>query len=192
MRIGIAFAALACGSLGACASVAPTGLPPVGVQAVAETAPVGTNNEDAADDPAIWRNAADPAASLIVATDKKGGLYVYDLQGAQKSFMPAPGLNNVDLVTLPDGRVLVMASDRSDLAMAHILLAELDTTDASLTVLERIQVGPGEGYGICVGDVAEDGSLNVYSAPKEGVIYRTGLQFLAGTVDDPTTKKRKA
>ena len=42
------------------------------VAATAETEPVGTVNRDAADDPAIWRNPADPAASLIVATDKRG------------------------------------------------------------------------------------------------------------------------
>lgn len=35
------------------------------------------------DDPAIWYNADDPAASLILGTDKEvgGGLYVFDLQG---------------------------------------------------------------------------------------------------------------
>ncbi|PHR98144.1 MAG: 3-phytase, partial [Leeuwenhoekiella sp.] len=40
--------------------------PAVNVTARGETTPVGTANADAADDPAIWRNAADPAASLIV------------------------------------------------------------------------------------------------------------------------------
>ena len=44
--------------------------PAVSVTARGETAPVGTPNADAADDPAIWRNAADPAQSLIVGTDK--------------------------------------------------------------------------------------------------------------------------
>ena len=102
------FALLSLGIAAACATVPPImGDPAVTVTARAETPPVGTANEDAADDPAIWRNAADPAASLVVGTDKKGGLYVYDLKGAQKSFLAAPGLNNVDLVELPDGRVLV-------------------------------------------------------------------------------------
>ena len=31
-----------------------------------------------ADDPAIWRNPADPDRSLVVATAKEGGLRVYD------------------------------------------------------------------------------------------------------------------
>jgi 3-phytase len=37
------------------------------VTARAETVPVGTANDDAADDPAIWHNRARPQASLIVA-----------------------------------------------------------------------------------------------------------------------------
>ncbi|NWM24772.1 phytase, partial [Escherichia coli] len=48
------------------------------VKAIGETQAVASL-EDAADDPAIWRNARDPKRSLIVATDKKAGLNVYDL-----------------------------------------------------------------------------------------------------------------
>ena len=54
-------------------------LPAAVVHATGETEAVATTNADAADDPAIWRNPADPAASLIVGTDKKAGLHVYDL-----------------------------------------------------------------------------------------------------------------
>ncbi|NKB16728.1 MAG: phytase [Sphingomonadales bacterium] len=124
------FALLSLGIAAACATVPPAAIigdPAVSVTAVAETPPVGTANEDAADDPAIWRNPANPAASLIVGTDKKVGLYVYDLKGAQKSFLPAPGLNNVDLVELGDGTVVVAASDRSDLANGQMFLALLVT-----------------------------------------------------------------
>ena len=82
MRLaGLATALLLAG----CATT-PVGLPPASVVALGETEPVGTANEDAADDPAIWRNAADPSQSLIVATDKKAGLYVYGLDGAVRSF----------------------------------------------------------------------------------------------------------
>ena len=70
------------------------------VQARGETQAVGTANADAADDPAIWRNAANPAASLIVATDKKAGLYVYGLDGKVRSFVAAGRVNNVDLIDM--------------------------------------------------------------------------------------------
>lgn len=170
------FALLTLGIAGACATVPPaiTGDPAVSVTARAETPPVGTANEDAADDPAIWRNAANPAASLIVGTDKKGGLYVYDLKGAQKSFLPAPGMNNVDLVELAGGRILVVASDRADLATAHLFLAMLDPASGVLTPAGRIPVGAGEGYGICIAKPASPAKdAVVFSAPKNGVIYAT-------------------
>lgn len=171
------FALLSMGIAAACATIPVQGDPAVTVTAIAETVPVGTVNEDAADDPAIWRNAADPAKSLIVGTDKKGGLYVYDLMGREKSFFAAPGLNNVDLVELGDGRVVVAASDRSNLATAQIMLALLDTATGTLSAAGTIAVGPGEGYGICIdrplsGKVPGN-EFTVFSAPKNGVIYRT-------------------
>lgn len=169
------FALLTLGMVAACATMpAIMGDPAVTVTARAETPPVGTANEDAADDPAIWRNPANPAASLIVGTDKKGGLYVYDLKGAQKSFLAAPGMNNVDLVDLADGRILVIASDRADLATAHLFLATLDPASGVLTPAGRIPVGAGEGYGICIAKPATPAKdAVVFSAPKNGVIYAT-------------------
>jgi len=61
----------------------PVPAPPVRTATVVakqETVPVGTVADDAADDPAIWRNPKVPALSLIVATDKKAGLYVYGIE----------------------------------------------------------------------------------------------------------------
>ncbi len=174
------FALLSLGIAVACATVPPvaiTGDPAVSVMAVAETPPVGTANEDAADDPAIWRNPANPAASLIVGTDKKGGLYVYDLKGAQKSFLAAPGLNNVDLVELGDGTVVVAASDRSDLAKGQMFLALLDRATGALTPAGKVAVGAGEAYGICINKPVSGAvpatEFTVFNAPKNGVIYRT-------------------
>ena len=165
--------------LAACATTAPQGLPPVAVMAKGETAPVGTMNEDAADDPAIWRNADNPSQSLIVATDKKAGLYVYGLDGGIKSFLDAGAVNNVALMEMADGSILVAASDRNDLANSHIAFFELDVASAQLTALGRSPSGPGEGYGMCLYGkdavmalaVLKDGTLREYeiaeNAPGE-------------------------
>lgn len=166
------FSLVALGIAAACATI-PSGDPAVTVTASAESVPVGTVNEDAADDPAIWRNAADPARSLIVGTDKKAGLHVYNLRGEQLSFLDGAGLNNVDLVELADGRVLVAASDRSDQMNAHIHLSLLDTETGALTSFGRRPVGPGEGYGICMAPPSDAGEVRIFSAPKEGFIYST-------------------
>lgn len=188
MRPFHGFALLSLGLAAACATVPPiTGDPAVEVTAVAETPPVGTAKGDAADDPAIWRNPVDPAASLVVGTDKKAGLYVYDLKGAQKSFLAAPGLNNVDLIELQDGRVLVAASDRSDLANVNLFLALLDTATGQLAPAGRIAVGPGEGYGICMIKPAGGDGIIAFSAPKEGTIYQTRITMANGAFTGTTT-----
>lgn len=182
------FALLSLGIAGACATVPPiSGDPAVSVTARAETPPVGTAREDAADDPAIWRNPVNPAASLIVGTDKKGGLYVYDLKGAQKSFLAAPGLNNVDLIDISGGRVLVIASDRSDLATVNLFMALLDTATGKLAPAGKIAVGPGEGYGICMVKPAGQAGVIAFSAPKSGTIYKTVITEAAGAFTGTTT-----
>ena len=162
------FALASLGIAAACATVPKSGDPTVPVFAVAETVPVMTENEDAADDPAIWRNAASPADSLIVATDKKAGLYVYGLDGQEKSFSPHPALNNVDLVDMGDAGVIAFASDRSDRANAKIVLYRIDISTGGLTELGRVASGPGEGYGIC--GTRRGDTLVIYTAPKNGRI----------------------
>jgi 3-phytase len=69
---------------------------PVAITVTARAETAGTRGD--VDDPAIWVNQADPAASLILGSDKDmGGLHVYDLTGANLAFFPDGILNNVDL-----------------------------------------------------------------------------------------------
>ncbi|MFF8983828.1 phytase [Streptomyces globisporus] len=96
-----------------------------GVTPRAETPALHDDDEGGnadADDPAIWRNAAAPGRSLVVATAKEGGLRVYDLDArlVQSIAAPpaagegdAPGrFNNVDLV-----HGLRLSSGKADLAV---------------------------------------------------------------------------
>ncbi len=82
------------------------------VSYIAETEPVVTN-DDAADDPAIWINLDNTANSLIFGTDKKSGIYVYDLKGNILSYQNLGSINNVDLRVIDDELHLV-SSNRSD------------------------------------------------------------------------------
>lgn len=148
------------------------------VTADGETQAVATINADAADDPAIWRNPADPAASLIVATDKKAGLNVYGLDGRLRSSTPAGRVNNVDLITVPiagrDG-VLVAASDRNDPLNAKVALYRLDGTTAALTPLGTIPAGRGEGYGICL--ARRPDATYAFMVLKDGTIHQIALDL---------------
>ena len=175
------------------------------VTARGETEPVGTSNADAADDPAIWHNPADPAASLVLGTDKKAGLYVYGLDGKIRDFHNGGRLNNVDLrdgVSFGSSSgILVAASDRNDPANAKLALYRLDPATAKLAALGTLPAGSGEAYGICLSQSAEgvsafivlkDGTINqiaidVSGAAPKGEIVRTmklGTQSEGCAVDD--------
>jgi 3-phytase len=155
--------------LSACASQwshapAPT------VQAAAETMPVASFG-DAADDVAIWVHPADPARTLIVATDKRRGLEVYALDGSLRQSMPVGRMNNVDLrdgFALGGRRVTVVAaSDRDHDAIALFAMSAdrpelVDVADGlRSTGLSRI-------YGLCMfADRAND-RLYVFVNGKDG------------------------
>ena len=132
------------------------------VVAVVETAPVGSPG-DAADDPAVWADPHDPANSLIIGTDKKAGLNLYDMQGRVLQHLPDGKMNNVDLregFMLGGQRVvLVTASDRTHKAIA---VYRLDVEARRLiSVADGVQpTWQGDPYGQCM-----------YRSPRSGKTY---------------------
>ncbi|MEG3165345.1 phytase [Sphingomonas sp. PB2P19] len=171
---------LATGLLAGCAALDPAsvGTAPIvtgSVVARGETAAVGTLNADAADDPAIWRNPRDPAASLIVATDKRAGLHVYGLDGTDRSFVAEGRLNNVDLKDMGGAGIIVAASDRADKTAAMLALYRLDPKTARLTPLGKLPVGVGEAYGACL--YREAGRLYAFNVLKDGTVVQLAIQL---------------
>ena len=134
------------------------------VTATVETAFAGSYG-DAADDPAIWANARDPSKSLVIATDKKAGLYVYDMQGKVVQFLADGKMNNVDLredFELGGEKVvLVTASNRTDKSIA---IYRLDTEKRELVnVADGVQpTGLGDPYGLCMYRSAKDQRTYVF------------------------------
>ncbi len=63
-----------------------------------QTVPVPSGG-DAADDPALWLHPFHPEQSLLLGTDKQGGLHVYNLDGSQRQLV-GRGChpNNVDVL----------------------------------------------------------------------------------------------
>lgn len=164
---------------------APSPLPTASVTAKVETTPVGTL-DDAADDPAIWRNMTNPGESLIVATDKKSSIHVYDLAGAKLHSALSPRLNNVDLRDVGGSTgVLVAASDRQDLLNAKMAMFRLDTVAKQLVPLGAIPVGPGEAYGMCLWQRASDKALFGFVVMKDGRIDQVAIDTSSAT---PTGK----
>lgn len=122
------------------------------VVATVETAAVPSFG-DAADDPAIWAHPTDPRRSLVVATDKQAGLYVYDMAGAVVQFVNDGKMNNVDL---RDGFrlggeavTLVAASNRTDKSIALYVLDH--DTGQLRNVADGVQpTGLEDPYGLCL------------------------------------------
>ena len=98
------------------------------------------------DDPAIWVNSKDPAASLIIGTDKEvnGGLYVFDLHGKVVKTVPELGRpNNVDIAygfKLNDELVdIVITTERSNNQLRIFSVPDMEPIDnGGLEVFEGV------------------------------------------------------
>lgn len=147
------------------------------VTAAVETAPVD-DPCDAADDPAIWVNAASPADSLIVAANKARGLVVYGLDGGVVSQLDAGRVNNVDLragVTVSSEETIVVAG--TNRTTNTIDLFALDPEAGTLAPLhaEPIATDLDEPYGICLYRSAASGGLYVFANDHGGVVEQWRL-----------------
>lgn len=136
------------------------------VMARVQTAPVAQSG-DAADDPAIWVHPSDPAASLVLATDKKRGLAVYDLLGRELQFLPVGRINNVDL--RQDVRI---GNERMDIAVAtqrdeHGIVLFGIGADRRVSELARLPLGYQDIYGLCMRRSAQ-GDAEVIVNDKDG------------------------
>lgn len=145
------------------------------VAATLETPPVDSPG-DAADDPAIWVHPVDPALSLIIATDKQLGLYVYDVDGNLLQTLPDGRMNNVDLrdglVLGGISRTLVAASNRSDDTIALYLLDP--ATRRLVPAGTSVPTGFSDPYGICL-YAAPGGEIYVFVNETDSGRFRQWL-----------------
>lgn len=139
------------------------------VQASAETTPV-QNDQDAADDPAIFVHSNDPSKSLIIGTNKQYGLVVYNLKGEQIQAFDFGLLNNVDLRSnfpLGDQKItLVGASNRTDNTISLFQLNE-NTGELKSIAAQPLQSKLDEVYGFCM--YQKDGTY-AFVVGKNGVV----------------------
>jgi len=160
-------------SLAACGDAppsAPPKTPAVAVTASVETIPM-QDADDAADDPAIWIDAADPANSLIIGTNKQRGLGLYDLAGKEVSFHADGRMNNVDVrqnVTLGAMTVDVVAA--TNRTTQTIAIYALDRAQRALTPVLSIPSGFADPYGICLYH-STSGDLFVFANEADSGVY---------------------
>ncbi|MGQ0618420.1 MAG: phytase [Panacagrimonas sp.] len=171
----LALGLTACGGWSDPVPVADLSLP--AVRAVVETEPVNSK-DDAADDPAIWVDPADPGRSLIVASQKQYGVLLYELSGKLLQSIPAGRINNVDLrQAFPLGSktvAIVAGSNRSDQSLD---LWALDPATRQLVDVAdgALPLGLADPYGLCLYRSAGNGSVQVFVNDKDGRVQQWKL-----------------
>lgn len=122
------------------------------VQPKVETEPTDSYG-DAADDPAIWVDRRDPSRSVVIGTDKKLGLNVYDLKGKRLQVLPDGRMNNVDLregfMLAGKPTVVVAATNRTT---RSISLYRFDPATRRLASIADgvLESGMSDPYGLCM------------------------------------------
>ena len=152
------------------------------VPATVETDPTPSGG-DSADDAAIWIHPTDPGQSVVIGTDKDGGIAVYDLAGSELSYRPDGEINNVDLrygFALGGELVdLVAASnDTTDTLAVYVV-------DPATRSLESVAAGGGiptpiRPYGSCMYRSPVTGRFYAFVNSRGGVVEQWELLDAGG------------
>jgi 3-phytase len=136
--------------------------------AVVETQPADAAG-DTVDDPAIWVNPADAAASLVIGSNhKESTVEVYDLSGRRLQRIETKGTNNIDLrpgFMLGGARVDLVGVAGGGSRSGKMTFFRVDPARRSLvnvTAGETVRVGAA--YGFCM-----------YRSPATGTYYAFGV-----------------
>ncbi len=149
------------------------------VTAIYETKEVPQGkHDDAADDPAIWVNRKTPGNSLVIGTDKLGGLASYNLKGEELFYYPVGKMNNCDIrydFPLNGGLVDILAASNRT---SHSISLFKITADGRLDSLHRRIITSemdDDVYGICLYKSAETGKYFVFLNSKAGEVEQWEL-----------------
>lgn len=159
------------------------------VKVVSETDPVDDDG-DAADDPAFWLNESTEENSLIIATNKQGGLMAYDMSGKELQYFNEGEPNNVDIIqsvtdTNGNSFALAAASNREFNTIALYKIQEATDNQSPIVPLDAVgeNIHPevaqlkselNEVYGLCTYQ-SSDGTPYVFINGKSGDIEQWRL-----------------
>lgn len=151
------------------------------VLATAQTSPVASA-EDAADDPAIWIHPTNPSLSLIIGTNKKDGLDLYNVDGSLHQRYSFGMPNNVDVrygFPLPDRRVDIVATeDRTGNTIRVFAVDAESRTLAELTTGDGIPVGH-DVYGSALHHDPTTDQFHFFVGSKTGEVSQFRLSAAA-------------
>ncbi len=150
------------------------------IRSDAETEPVGSIG-DAADDAAIWLHPTDPSLSLVVGTDKRAALEVYDLAGRRLQRLEG-ATNNVDLrygFPLGDRAVDLVATAERGLRFFWVDPVARRLTEATARPIPS----PFYEEGICLYHSPTSDRFYAFTAGGNGMVTQWELFDRAGLID---------
>lgn len=142
----------------------------VRVTADGETEAVDTG-EDAADDPAVWVHPDDPAKSKLIATNKGGGILVYDLTGKQVQSYKLGKMNNIDVrygYELGGKRMDIAAATNRTSNTIDVFSISPETGALTAITAKPIKPDMGEVYGFSLYHSLKSGKYYALVLGKEG------------------------
>ncbi|OAS14827.1 phytase [Paenibacillus oryzisoli] len=145
-------------------------IPTFSVKAQGETEAVDSG-EDAADDPSIWVDPKDPAKSKLVATNKAGGLLVYNLDGKQLQSYKIGKMNNIDLrydFPLGDKKVDIVAASNRTTNTIDVFVISGETGELTDIVAQPIKSSMSEVYGFSLYHSLKTGKFYALVLGKKG------------------------
>ncbi|MFV0521507.1 MAG: phytase [Mangrovibacterium sp.] len=140
--------------------------------------------DDAADDPAIWRNPKNQDEVYIIGTDKKGGLAIYNLKGETVNYYEDGKMNNVDVCyefKLGADTIDIVAS--SNRTTKGISLYKI-TSGGILSKIgnDLISKMHGEVYGFCLYVSPKDQKYYAFVNSKNGEVEQWELTDDSGHI----------
>lgn len=142
----------------------------VSVTADVETDAVESGS-DAADDPAIWVNPKDPSKSTVLATNKGGGVLVYDLSGKEMYSYKVGKVNNIDIrYDFPLGGKKVDIAAATNRSNNSVEFFAIDRETSELTNIngDRIKSRMKEVYGFSLYHSLKTGKFYALILGKDG------------------------
>lgn len=153
---------------------------------------------DAADDPEVWVNAGDTSRSLIIATDKKQGLWSYNLDGEKQQFLPRGNVNNVDvrynfeLTQNGESRIvdLAMATNRTTENL-DVFAIDKQTGKLDFIAGDIVDGSLGHPYGGCLYTSKNTGDIHAFVNSKDGLYQQWRLVAQDNTVHGEKVREFK-
>ncbi len=140
---------------------------------------------DAADDPAIWINKKNTEKSLVLGTNKKGGVHVYDMQGKELQYVKAGHINNIDLrdnFNYKGKDVTLVAGSNCTLNSIALFYIDKEKNQLADTIL-NIKSGVSLVYGICMYKSQITNKFYVFINGEKGEVEQWEINSVNGEIE---------